>query len=298
LLRFIHLIKINFPGDGRLSQLYTMEVIEHYVSSKTRRPSDCEDSIFVSDNFAAVIDGVTSKSTRKYNEVSPGKACSQLLKKALADLPITSTAKQAVEFLTSAVYTLYTNPGLEEQFIHLPAERASACIVIYSSYRNEIWMVGDCQCMVDGRQYSNTKYSDTLLSDIRSLYIHTELKLCKSYEDIRAKDTGREFILPLLERQSLFQNSAEKNEFSYGVIDGYQVPEREIKVINLSDPTCIVLASDGYPCLFETLDQSEKYLKKMLKKDPLCIQEFKTTKGLLPGNLSFDDRAYLRLRIT
>lgn len=274
-----------------------MKVIEQFLSSKTHQQSDCEDSIFVSESFAAVIDGVTSTSTRKYNDVTPGKACSQLLKKALEGLPYKSTANQAVEFLTSTVYMMYKELRIEEELINLPAERASACIIIYSRFKNEIWMVGDCQCMVDGVCYSNAKPIDSLLSDIRSLFIQTELKLGKSHDDICASDTGREFILPLLERQSVFQNSLNKDEFTYGVIDGFKVPESEIKVIKLSDPKCIILASDGYPRLFDTLVQSERYLKEILQDDPLCFRKFKTTKGLKPGNISFDDRAFLKVGI-
>ena len=274
-----------------------MKLIEQFLRSKTGQPSDCEDSIFVSTDFAAVIDGVTSKSTRKYNLESSGKVCSQLLKKAFEDLPVKSTAKQAVEFLTSAVFALYKELGIEEQILNDPIERASACIVMYSRFRNEIWMVGDCQCLVDSKHYSNTKSIDSLLSDIRSLFIQTELKLGKPLVVLRANDTGREFILPLLERQTVFQNSLEKNEFRYGVIDGFKVPQSEIKVIKLNDPTQIILATDGYPRLFETLDQSEKYLEKVLQNDPLCFQEFKSTKGLQSGNISFDDRAYLKIGI-
>ena len=274
-----------------------MKVIEQFIRSKTRQQSDCEDSIFVSEHFAAVIDGVTGKSIRKYNRESSGKACSQLIKKALEDLPFKSTAYQTVEYLTSRVYRLYKELGIEEQLIQLPAERASACIVLYSQYRNEIWMAGDCQCMVNSVHYTNIKTIDTLLSGIRSLYIHTELTLGKSLGELQINDTGREFILPLLERQSVFQNAVKKTEFRYGVIDGYKVPKSEIKVFKLIDPFQIILATDGYSCLFETLDQSEKYLKKILKEDPLCIHQFKTTKGLQTGYISFDDRAYLRLEI-
>jgi len=272
-----------------------MKVIEQFICSKTGHPSDGEDSLFVSENFAAVMDGATSKSTRKYNRVSPGRACSQMLTKALEDLPTTSTANQAVEYLTSAVFAMYTALGVEERVREVPSERASASIVLYSRFRNEIWMVGDCQCRVGTTVYSNVKPVDTLLSDIRSLFLQTELRLGKSTDELRAHDTGREFILPLLERQSLFQNSFEETGYRYGVIDGFQVPESEIKVVKLQDATSVILASDGYPVVCETLEESEAFLEKILRTDPLCFQTFKSTKGLQPGNGSFDDRAYLRI---
>ena len=274
-----------------------MKVIEQFLKSKTHTELDCEDSIFISEHFAAVIDGVTTKSTVKYANETSGRVCSQLLKKTLEDLPLKSTAKQAVEFLTSAVFSMYSRLGIGEHVQIYPADRASACIAIYSIFRNELWMVGDCQCMINNTAYSNLKPIDSVLSDIRSLFIQTELKLGKSVSELQVNDSGREFILPLLKRQSAFQNSITKNEFRFGVIDGFKVPKSEIKVINLSNSTNVILATDGYPLLFETLAQSENYLARILKNDPLCYQLFKTTKGLKPGNSSFDDRAYLSFEI-
>jgi len=272
-----------------------MKVIEQFLKSKTHNESDCEDSLFVSEHFAAVIDGTTSKSNLKYRNETSGKACSQVIKKALEELPVNATVLQAVKFLTSAVFSMYKESGIQEQVLNSPSERASASIVIYSSTRNEIWMVGDCQCWIDGTYYSNTKAIDSLLSDIRSLFIKTELKQGISLRTIQNNDSGREYITPLLKRQSVFQNSKETNKFTFGVIDGFNVPESEIKVIKLSEPTTIILATDGYPRVFNTLAQSEGYLKKILSNDPLCFQEFKSTKGLKPGNCSFDDRAFLSL---
>jgi len=272
-----------------------MKVIEQFLKSKTPTESDCEDSIFVSDHFAAVIDGVTSKSTVKFANETSGRTCSQLLKKTLEDLPLKSTAFCAVEYLTSAVFSMYKEMGIVEQMLNAPVERVSACIAIYSKYRNELWMVGDCQCMVDKTVYSNLKPIDSVLSDIRSLFIQTEMKKGKSVSELQANDSGREFILPLLKRQHVFQNSLTMSEFTYGVIDGFKVPKSEIKVINLLPPDKVVLATDGYPRLFDTLTQSENYLNTILKNDPLCFHTFKSTKGLKPGNSSFDDRAFLSI---
>ena len=158
-------------------------------------------------------------------------------------------------------------------------------------------MVGDCQCMVDKTVYSNLKPIDSVLSEIRSIFIQTELKLGKQVKELQANDSGRKFILPLLKRQPVFQNSITKTEFTYGVIDGFKVPKSEIKVITLSHPKKIILATDSYPRLFDTLAQSENYLTKMLINDPLCFHTFKSTKGLKPGNSSFDDRAFLSIEI-
>ncbi len=59
----------------------------------------------------------------------------------------------------------------------------------------------------------------------------------------------------------------------------------------------VVLASDGYPILKATLQESEESLARHLADDPQNIKEYVATKGLVEGNLSFDDRAYVRLTI-
>ena len=56
----------------------------------------------------------------------------------------------------------------------------------------------------------------------------------------------------------------------------------------------VILASDGYPFLGDSLQESEEALKKQLEDDPLCINSFKATKGLMRGNKSFDDRCYVK----
>lgn len=60
----------------------------------------------------------------------------------------------------------------------------------------------------------------------------------------------------------------------------------------------IILASDGYPALFETLEETEKYLFQLLDKDPLCIHELRGTKRLINGNKSFDDRNYISFYVS
>ena len=61
--------------------------------------------------------------------------------------------------------------------------------------------------------------------------------------------------------------------------------------------TQVVLASDGYPVLKDTLAESEKSLDELLQKDPQCLRENRGTKGLVKGNQSFDDRTYVRFAV-
>ena len=69
-----------------------------------------------------------------------------------------------------------------------------------------------------------------------------------------------------------------------------------VEVFALNENSEVVLASDGYPFLKETLKESEEELLKVLKEDPLCCTLNPSTKGIVKGNRSFDDRTYLRFK--
>jgi len=139
--------------------------------------------------------------------------------------------------------------------------------------------------------------SHKVLADTRSLYITKELIEGKTIEELINYDTGREYILPLLISQTNFQNNRFDSEYSYSVVDGFPINVSQVKVIEVENASNIILASDGYPKLFDNLKESENYLNYILEKDPLCYNIFKSTKGKQKGMVSYDDRAYLKLNI-
>ena len=104
-------------------------------------------------------------------------------------------------------------------------------------------------------------------------------------------DYGRTRILPLLEEQAKLANSSEP--FGFDVLDGGSAHPDHVKVFPVQPGSRVVLASDGYPMLFDTLAESEAYLQQALAEDPACIGTLRGTKGVAPGNVSFDDRSYL-----
>ena len=80
------------------------------------------------------------------------------------------------------------------------------------------------------------------------------------------------------------------------MIDGFHVPDEGIRVLSFPENVeTVVLASDGYPYLKDTLIASEQALQELLQDDPMLFRKYKTTKSIQQDNLSFDDRAYLKL---
>jgi glycerophosphoryl diester phosphodiesterase len=82
------------------------------------------------------------------------------------------------------------------------------------------------------------------------------------------------------------------------VIDGSSVPDEGIRIVSLPENVeSIVLASDGYLILKGTLEESEQALAEVLNDDPLLFRKYKATKGMKSGQVSFDDRTYIKLLI-
>jgi glycerophosphoryl diester phosphodiesterase len=69
-----------------------------------------------------------------------------------------------------------------------------------------------------------------------------------------------------------------------------------LKIIQVDPGQDVVLASDGYPVLGDDLAATEKILNDCLMADPLMIDRYPQIKGLMKGQVSFDDRAYVRFR--
>ncbi|WP_371069074.1 hypothetical protein [Sediminibacillus sp. JSM 1682029] len=123
------------------------------------------------------------------------------------------------------------------------------------------------------------------------------MKKGKTVDDLLVRDTGWEFIQPLILQQYYVQNDP-LNQYGYEVINGFPIDLSMIEVTHVpSGKAEVILASDGYPFLKNNLFESETVLGKLLNEDPLCFRTYKASKGLIKGNESFDDRAYIRIRV-
>jgi hypothetical protein len=283
-----------------------MEKVIEFIAAKDGNPQSCEDAIKVTASFACVVDGATSKTGRMWGDKTGGQKAAQIICETLDSIPKDKTVNKVELFslFTEKIGELYLREkNLYETVKKNPWERMTASVVVYSKYHHQVWMVGDCQCLIDGKLFLNTKEVDRVLAGTRAFILELEImkdrntKEAEKIAQLRRNDPGRTFIYPLLAEQSYFQNSPKPNIYSYGVIDGFLLDERYIKTIEVGNAGYIVLASDGYPQLFPTLEKTEANLKSLLAEDPLCFRKLKSTKGILPGNDSYDDRAFLKLKL-
>ncbi|MBA2393071.1 MAG: hypothetical protein H0V70_10040 [Ktedonobacteraceae bacterium] len=292
------MVEINQNAFTPQSTPLHYEVEEQSLVPKTTNDEECEDALYIGPSFVAVIDGATSKTERRWDGQTGGRIAALTLKEAFDHIPPDATAREAIDILTTAIKELYEHYQVLDIMRDDPVQRATACVVVVSFFRKEVWFVGDCQCLLNQKLLLNKKKIDTITANARSMFLETEIAKGKAVEELRQNDTGRAFILPLLERQMLFQNNPAAGQYWFSIIDGFAVSDEGIYVQSLpTDIQTIVLASDGYPYLKETLEASEACLQEVLDDDPLLFQKHKATKGVSKGNISFDDRAYIKLNI-
>ncbi len=222
----------------------------------------------------------------------------EVIRASIPRIPADAGVAEATACLTSAIRHCYEAHGLYEEAARHAENRMTACAAVYSVHRREVWMIGDCPCRFNGTTYTNPKPADRILAGIRADVLRYRLRKGHSIADLRARDAGREWIRPWLKDQCSFQNADDAGPFGHAVLDGFPVDLSRVRVLPLpADCRELVLASDGYPVLADTLEETERLLARSLAEDPLRIGEHPSTKGVEPGNESFDDRTYLRMKL-
>ena len=305
-----------------------MKIIESSIIGKKSQEA-CEDGMVVTDDFIAVIDGSTSKTPKHLNpDMKNGRCAMMLISEYIREeLKADASVDDFCQGVTAYIYNkVYEKLEVEERLKEHPEERLTASAILYSRTRNEVWMVGDCQAIIDGKLYENGKPYEQEIARKRVELIEQGLSPAEA----------RKQIEPLLIKAML----SGQNQ-TYTVIDGFPIYREGVKVVSVSDSSSvqgsvsssdsssvqdsvsssdscsvqdpvscsgsasasdtipsssseIVLASDGYPFLKPTLAASEAALAEQIANDPQNIHSFIATKGIVEGNKSFDDRTYIR----
>lgn len=278
-----------------------MKIIESSIIGKKSQEA-CEDGMVITDDFIAVIDGSTSKTPKHLNpDMKNGRYAMMLISEYIREeLKADASVDDFCQGVTAYIYNkVYEKLGVEERLKEHPEERLTASAILYSRTRNEVWMVGDCQAIIDGKLYENGKPYEQEIARKRVELIEQGLSPAEA----------RKQIEPLLIKAML----SGQNQ-NYTVIDGFPIYQEGVKIVALktkpvssdietyfqeqtkpvSSLNEVVLASDGYPFLKPTLAASEAALAEQIANDPQNIHSFIATKGIVEGNKSFDDRTYIR----
>jgi len=276
-----------------------------------------EDGLVVTPDFIAVIDGSTSKTDYRHSLLrSNGRQAMHIISRYLSRMPKDTTCDHFLRGVTAAVRRHYKKSMLPRLAQH-PEDRLTASVAVYSRLCRQLWLVGDCQCLAtplnthdahthtvhaphdahdphsQHTYYDNPKPAEAQLAAMRADEVRRQLAQGKTVDQLLRDDTARPVIIPHMLETMQQQNIA------YSVVDGFPIPKAHVRVITLDfQPWELVLATDGYPFLMPTLDESEARLQQQRLNDPLNIgPDFQATKAFHPDNNSFDDRTYVRFQV-
>lgn len=268
-----------------------MTIIEQNLVAKNPQRKS-EDGILITPDFIAVIDGSTSKTDYRHSIFrSNGRQAMWLVCRYLRHAPKQMTCHEFLRGVTAYIRKHYRKSRMQ-RFAEHPEERLTCSAIIYSRLQRQIWMVGDCQCLLDGQLFENPKPEEAVYAAKRAEKAKQLLAEGMTIEELRAHDTARDYILPDI------IDSMKRQNVTYSVIDGFPIPEQHVPVITLDfQPHEIVFATDGYPFLCPTLAESEQRLAEQRQNDPLNIHTFLASKAFMLGQDSFDDRTYIRFKV-
>ena len=161
-------------------------------------------------------------------------------------------------------------------------------------------MVGDCHVLISNTMiyFENNKMIDEVNKEIRNAHIKNQLEnnIITEEELLLYDGLEKSVIKENILSQYWLQNRGDL-QHGYSVFDGTPIPKNKIKVCKFGSGTHLIIATDGYPRLFKTLKESETFLQELIEKDPIGYKYNYFGSSIENGYLSFDDRAYLSIKI-
>ncbi len=272
-----------------MKQISKPEIIEQFSHGKISDNSYSEDRALISEHAYGVIDGSKGPG---YLEPDMIQVILDQAQKTICSLDPQVTPRILVDDLTANVL------DIKKQFGFSDIRYTGAFgFVVYIPAKHEIWRVADCPFRYHGKTYLNEIELEFIAARQRAVFIEAMSIRGMSQKEILASEeyanSFSTFFAPLLD----FANQRD-HKYGFGSINGLEVPEKFIQVFNLPDNLEeLVLTSDGYPVVHDNLEASEAALAQIIARDPFCIDENCTSKGLMLGQCSFDDRTYLRLKL-
>ena len=155
-----------------------------------------DDDIYVGENFVAVIDGVSNKSTIDANgkRIKIAEIITEALRKI--DRPTAPAYAKTLEFAEFVKYmNMYISKYCQRIQHDLVSNPLEATGVFYSKYHNQIWLVGDCRAIYDGNEITNDLKIDEVYAEIRTEIVKTLLQLGYKQEELFSSNIEKDIIV-------------------------------------------------------------------------------------------------------
>ncbi|MEM1052889.1 MAG: hypothetical protein AAGI28_12430 [Pseudomonadota bacterium] len=248
-----------------------------------------EDRVVLGEGILGIIDG-----SRNSDGLTPPQFA-KLLDQCASWIASHEAQELAIDFfaeLTVLVSKLKAELGAFDR-------RSSGAFVgcFFVPARGEVWRVGDCVFAIDGKVEKHTSLVEFISSNYRACIVSSLENKRQEMFDYAVGKHSDDLLEKFLQSQTHFMNH-EISRFGFGAVNGEHIPDKFVEVFPVPESAKdIIIASDGYSELGAKLAETEAIRQQQLAADPFCIDTLMGPKGQKPGNESFDDRSFLRLRI-
>lgn len=269
-----------------------VRVVTRFVRSKYGQDELCEDVVAATESFTAVFDGSTDVSGLRIDGVTGGRLAALTAAEALDDLAPDADVHRAVGHLSDRVAD--RNFLDEARPLQVGRGRPSTAMLIFSHHRRELCRIGDSGFAIDDQIDLPDMPIDQLAYGLRAAYLHALIAGGADPAELTESDPGHELLKPLYVAQRNLTNQTVP--YGYGALDGSTVHKRFIECIPVpADARRLVLVTDGYPFIHDTLRATEDALAELTASDPLGITDWPRPLGVGPLIDAFDDRAWIEL---
>ena len=158
-------------------------------------PGKNDDDIYIGENYAVVIDGVSNKCSIEKDGKKIGIA--NIITEAIRKLDNKQTPEYAKELsfeeFTEAI-NLYIRKYCENIGYDISKNPLEATGAIYSRFHNQLWLVGDCRAIYDGNVIQNELKIDEVYAKLRTEIINTLLENGYTEQELFTDDISKTII--------------------------------------------------------------------------------------------------------
>lgn len=269
-------------------------LLDQHTCGKAGELDGREDAVVVTDRHAFVLDGVGSYPSFEVAGSAPGRLAVDTVRPLLEQLPADATLRQTVDSLSAAIAEVLATHRVDLASLPRPP---AVQLTGYSAALRQVWRVGDTSVRIDGKEHLRDQQFDLLCNQMRTMLRHAAVLSGRSVEASLSEDPMLPFLPALVAAQAQLLNRDSDSPYAFGWVTASPTPGRFLETFTVPQGSEVVLATDGHLGAPATLRAAEAALATELARPPLAdMRRLADRDALGAGMVSFDDRAYVRLR--
>lgn len=208
------------------------------------------------EDFIGIIDATGPKSHHRLTQHLTSEVLQEILFDTIASSNDIDKPEDLLKKINLRIIHYYNQHDIFSEILLHPELRMTANLILVNRKLQQLWIFGQGQFIAEDELFQ-IKYPVT------QMVLSLRQQIYQNYKSESAEDNRKieADMSPFLISISQFQNKPESySNLSFGVIDGFDMPGEFIHIIGLKQINELVLATKGYPKIWNTLAETEEQL--------------------------------------